>query len=133
MEKKYAFLVVTLLGMFFVTAGPVLINLTNAELDMSPVAGSASAEVISFDCDGSPMTVNATEPDGDWDEGDVKSAVGSECTGAVTSIVMNGDTYKTNKYGMKSFDEDTLKADECAKDGNTWDKGACAEAVAIEP
>ena len=89
------------------------------------VKSSPSTETISFKCEGTPMIVEDSEPDNRWDENDLLSAIRKQCSGTITSIVMNNLEYKQNKYGTKSFDETYLKKDECQRDGNYFYDSAC--------
>lgn len=119
MKKIYMF-VIGLLILGIATAGVISqFSITNASFSVAEKS-TPTEEIINFNCDGKKTSVSISEPDGNYDDNDLRKAISKTCSGEATNIVMNGLTYKQNKYGTRSFDETYLKIDECQKDGNYW-------------
>lgn len=123
MKKIYSILLAICL-ITFATAGIVTLSKLDPVVFNKPTAKVLpSPQQITFDCgEVKGIVINGTEPDGVYDDNDLRSATGANCSEEVTNIKMNGKTYQQNKHGTKSFNEDYLKNDECSRDGNYWDK-----------
>ena len=120
-KMKKINLIIMILGMIAIVSA-VSLSLSNVSYDLTPVEkATPEIDTITFNCDGDSISVNGNEPDGKYDENDLLSAIKQNCSGVVTNIKMNGDYWQENEFGLKSFDEDELKADVCyhAEDGLT--------------
>lgn len=126
MRKIYMFLFITVLVMGLATASLSIISLSKlTKVSFTPDVTPAPEKVdddFTFDCDGSPLEVSGYEPNGQWEEAELRTITSRVCPGTVTNLMKGELTYQSNKYGMKSFDENELKADECGKDGYYWNR-----------
>ena len=78
MKKLYIALIATVFLMTFVIAGSYVFEITPVVIPATISSEKVVAEeLITFNCDGEPMEVNGSEPDGQWDENDIKSALSS--------------------------------------------------------
>ena len=123
MKKIYANLLAIILLVTLVSATTIGLTALKPVVFEKGAGAKAlpSPKQITFDCGSEKgVVIDASEPDGKWDENDLQSAIKKQCSEEVTHIKMNNLEYKQNKYGTKSFDEEYLKSDECSKDGNYW-------------
>ena len=113
-KMKKINLIIMILGMIAIVSA-VSLSLSNVSYDLTPVEkATPETDTITFSCDGNSKTISSNEPDGKYDENDLLSAVKQNCSGVVTNIQMDGDYWQENEFGLKSFDEDELKADICS-------------------
>lgn len=124
MNKIYVGILVGIFVLSLVSAAVISnFNISNVIFDAPQAKPVPNVEQITFDCGTiREVVINISEPDGKYDDNDLRSVINANCTEEVSNIQMNGIFYKQNKYGTRSFDETYLKADECPRDGNVWNK-----------
>ena len=137
MNKILMFSLIGLLAITLVSAVDYIFEITPVTIPAQVEKQAQAVEVITFDCDGQTFQVNGSEPDGQWDENDIRTAVRHEnCTGEKTNIYKDGKQLKKNKYGDIGFDENELQEKECIKDGKEYDEDKapkCKDKVVEEP
>ena len=113
--KKINLLIIGIVCIALVGAA-VSLSISNVSYPEISEKEIPSEDTFTFLCNGTLMTTQASEQDDRWDEGDVLSVVRKVCSLEVTSIKKGVDYWKENEFGLKSFDEDELRADACTHD-----------------
>ena len=99
MKKIYVSIMLGILLIIFitlVTAGVVVLtNLTPVVFNKPTEKEAPTLEQITFDCGTEKgMVIDGFEPDGRWDENDLQSAIGRNCSEEVSNIYMNNLKYQ---------------------------------------
>lgn len=122
MKKQIIMLIwgILLIG---IVAGVMAFNLKPAKFTPDPIAPAISySGDITFNCGKKSMSVHLEESNLDIDD-DFERAVRGMCVEEITNIRdWNGRTYQENNYGLRSFDEDKLREDECRHLKKDYDK-----------
>jgi len=71
----------------------------------------SNQQILKLTINGTEVEVNGTEPDGKYDDNDIASLISRySVNGTITKVELVGvGTWKENKYGDKSFNEEVLK------------------------
>jgi len=125
-------LLIGILSLFLigiVYAGTIaLSNTKSLSIDNTPkIIPEKQLDTITFDCDGTSITIEGSEPDGKYDMNDMVSLVSSNCTGMATDIEINSVAiYEFNgEIGAYAL----MKEKECLSLNGVYDSGkdSCLE------
>ena len=122
MKKINLIIIAGILLVGIASASLFVFNLTSATFIPESNDGIIHKQegVVTFLCGGKPMELPMSEPNMDIDddfENEVKTICGKQVTNVEDWI---GRTYQKNDYGLRSFDEDKLKDDECSHEGMSY-------------
>jgi len=120
-NKKIILFIFGILLIGIITGALISFSIINVSYPSDIKKIEKTSKTIIFNCDSKEMDIIATEPDNNFDEGDLLYNIRKVCDGEITNIQMDGMYWKTNKNGMKSFNETELKIDECSSLGYIYD------------